>query len=164
MLTQACDDRQNRATQDRSVGLTHRIHCALLWRCQQWTSYRGCMMNERDNIPYQEYSYTRPYEEHTRQPGGANLSLSLSRRKQIYKVRPLNYKRVDPLSSRDTITHAVTRIKAILWSTLHCTKAKAWTSIIHVSQFLVWIHVIHHSEWVRACIPHRTKIYFPPGF
>jgi hypothetical protein len=49
------------------------------------------MMNERDDTSYQEYGYARPYKEHARRLGGADLthtlSLSLSRRKQISSVR-----------------------------------------------------------------------------
>jgi hypothetical protein len=67
------------------------------------------MMNERDDMPYQEYGYTRPYRGHTRQFGGAKLSLSLVELR--CKVQPLNYKRANPLFSRDTSTPVVTRLK-----------------------------------------------------
>jgi hypothetical protein len=37
-----------------------------------------CMVNERDNTPYQEHGYKRPYGGPTRLPGGADLSLTLA--------------------------------------------------------------------------------------
>jgi hypothetical protein len=75
---QAHDDMQNRATHDCSVGLTRVTPAHYYGGVSNGLATRGHMTNERDNTPYQEYGYARPYGEHTRWPREASLSPSLS--------------------------------------------------------------------------------------
>jgi hypothetical protein len=67
-----------------------------------------CMTDKQGGTPHRKYGYARPYKTTSvipRQPGAANLSLSLVETSFVCKVLPLSYKREGcPLSS----THAST--------------------------------------------------------
>jgi hypothetical protein len=65
-VTQACDDMQNRATYDRSVGLTRGTPVHYYGDVSNGLATGGHMTNERDDMLYQEYGYARPYRERTR--------------------------------------------------------------------------------------------------
>jgi hypothetical protein len=58
----------------------------------------------------------------------------------------MKYKRESLSPHIDIGTTTVTRLKAIIRSTLHCTRVKARISIILVSQLLARVPVIHHLD------------------
>jgi hypothetical protein len=60
------------------MGLNRGTHHALLRGVSDELATRVCMTNERDDTPYQEYGYARPYgEPHDNPEEPISLSISL---------------------------------------------------------------------------------------